>query len=245
MARQTARRPAPEGEVRGSGKRPKRQQAGWAGSRRCVSHVVGCLPSTCAHGHDARSRRNAHSQSRTRGLPIENTRSPNREHAHSQSRTRALPIENTRTPNREHAVSQSRSVRSARQPTCARMMRSMLADQPNLEATTTAGESVRRPLTLTFSTRSPRTCRPGVAAGAGEGGGRGRAGGFGSMQSASGANTPSLPTQPPAPAAHSMPPGAPSRSCQPPPHPTPPHPTPPHPTHPPTRPPSSCSRSAA
>lgn len=37
----------------------------------------------------------------------------------------------------------------------------MFADQPNLEATTTAGESVRRPLTATFSTRSPSTCARG------------------------------------------------------------------------------------
>ncbi len=41
---------------------------------------------------------------------------------------------------------------------CARMMRSMLALQPNLEATTTAGESVRRLVTETFSTLSPSTC---------------------------------------------------------------------------------------
>ena len=42
--------------------------------------------------------------------------------------------------------------------TCARMMRSMLADQPNLEVTTMAGESVRRLETTTFSTASPSTC---------------------------------------------------------------------------------------
>ena len=44
-------------------------------------------------------------------------------------------------------------------PTWDRMMRSMLADQPNLEETTTAGESVRRLVTPTFSTLSPSTCR--------------------------------------------------------------------------------------
>jgi hypothetical protein len=35
------------------------------------------------------------------------------------------------------------------------MMRSMLADQPNLEVTSAQGESVRRVETDTFSTRSP------------------------------------------------------------------------------------------
>lgn len=42
--------------------------------------------------------------------------------------------------------------------TCARAIRSMLVDQPNLESTTMAGESVRRLEGTTFSTLSPRTC---------------------------------------------------------------------------------------
>lgn len=45
-----------------------------------------------------------------------------------------------------------------RRLTCARAIRSMLVDQPNLESTTMAGESVRRLEGTTFSTLSPRTC---------------------------------------------------------------------------------------
>lgn len=47
-------------------------------------------------------------------------------------------------------------------PTCARAMRSMLVDQPNLESTTMAGESVRRLEVTTFSTLSPRTWGEGI-----------------------------------------------------------------------------------
>lgn len=62
----------------------------------------------------------------------------------------------------------ARSAVRAPAPTCARMMRSMLALQPNLVLTTAAGESVRRPPTATFSTRSPSTC--GAAEGEGRAG---------------------------------------------------------------------------
>lgn len=60
-----------------------------------------------------------------------------------------------RRPGSQDVITTQQRVRRL---TCARAIRSMLVDQPNLESTTMAGESVRRLEGTTFSTLSPRTC---------------------------------------------------------------------------------------